>query len=285
MTERKTQRHRWPWVVALGAVMSLSGCSLYPAKPGEWPQGFWGDILKAVSGVIDYFAHLIPGPYRYGIALLIVTILVRLLILPLVMKQLRATRKMQELQPQIANIRAKYQGDNQKMQEELMKLYQQAGVNPFAGCLPILIQLPILWALFGAIEGNMALNQSSFLWIRQLGAPDHLYILPIIAALTTYLSQRIVMTTADPQTKFMLYTMPVFVFLFASRFAAGLALYWIYGNLFMAVQSYFMRVRPAPAGEAADGPIEEPGRKRKKRDRASGESAQAVKEKPSKRST
>jgi YidC/Oxa1 family membrane protein insertase len=274
LSERRNNRQRWAWLLGLAAVMSLSGCSLYPAKPGEWPQGFWGDVLKAVSAVIDYFAHLIPGPYRYGISLLIVTILVRLLILPLMMKQLRMQRAMQELQPEIANIRAKYQGDNQKIQEELMKLYQRAGVNPFAGCLPILIQLPILWALFGAIEGNMALNQSSFLWIRQLGAPDHLYILPIVAALTTYLSQRIVMTATDPQTRIMLYTMPFFVFLFASRFAAGLALYWIYGNLFTAVQSYFLRIRPAPAAQAAG---EAPARKPAK----ASPSGQA--EKPSKR--
>ncbi len=220
----------------------LSGCGMYPTHPGKWPQGPWGDVLRFVSGVIDFVANHLWG--NYGIALLVVTVMVRLLVLPLMVKQIRYSKMMQQMQPQLAEIRAKYKGDPQKMQEETMKLWQEAGVNPMAGCLPMLIQLPVLYALFGAIEGNTRLNSSTFLWIFHLGQPDHYYIMPLLAAVTTYISSRVMMTTSDPQSRMMLFIMPVFVFLFGSRFPSGLALYWIYSNLFTAVQTYFIRVRP-----------------------------------------
>lgn len=235
----------------MAAVFSLTGCSMYPSHPGMWPQGPWGDVLKFVSGIIDFFARHLWG--NYGIALLIVTVLVRLLILPLMVKQIRYSKVIQELQPRLRDIREKYKGDTRKIQEETMKLYQETGVNPMAGCLPMLVQLPVLYALFGAIEGNVALNHSTFLWIFQLGARDHYYILPVLAAATTYLSSRVMMTANDPQTRIMLYIMPVTVLLIGSRFASGLALYWIYSNLFTAIQSYFIRVRPAQVAAAGAG--------------------------------
>jgi YidC/Oxa1 family membrane protein insertase len=223
-------------------MLTLTGCSLYPTKPGDWPQGTWGDILKAVSAVIDFFARNLWN--NYGLALLVVTILVRLLVLPLMVKQIRVSKMMQEMQPEIQKIRNKYKGDTRKIQEETMKLYQEMGVNPMAGCLPMLIQLPILYALFGAIEGNKGLYESTFLGIFNLGQPDHYYIMPLLAALTTYLSSRVMMTGNDPQQKMMLFIMPVFIFLIGMHFPAGLALYWIYSNIFTAVQTYFIRVRP-----------------------------------------
>jgi YidC/Oxa1 family membrane protein insertase len=178
------------------------------------------------------------------LALLVVTILVRLLVLPLMVKQIRVSKMMQEMQPEIQKIRNKYKGDTRKIQEETMKLYQEMGVNPMAGCLPMLIQLPILYALFGAIEGNKGLYESTFLGIFNLGQPDHYYIMPLLAALTTYLSSRVMMTGNDPQQKMMLFIMPVFIFLIGMHFPAGLALYLIYSNIFTAVQTYFIRVRP-----------------------------------------
>jgi len=226
---------------------------MYPSKPGAWPGGFWGTILKTVSSVIDFFAHLVGNDY--GISLLIVTILVRLLIMPFMVKQLRYTRAIQDLQPEMNKIKAQYKGDSKRIQEETMKLYQRTGVNPMSGCFPTLIQLPVLYALFGAIEGNVHLNDSTFLYIFHLGSPDHTYILPLLSAATTYLSSRMTMPGNDTQQKIMLIMMPVFIFFISTRFPAGLALYWTYGNIFVAVQTYFFRVRPsrlATAGAMVD---------------------------------
>lgn len=229
---------------------------MYPSKPGEWPGGFWGSILHSVSNLIDFFAHLVGNDY--GLALLIVTILVRLLIMPFMVKQLRYTKAIQELQPEMQKIRAQYKGDNQKIQEETMKLYQRTGVNPMSGCFPTLIQLPVLYALFGAIEGNVNLSHSTFLGIFHLGQPDHTYILPLLSAATTYLSSRMTMPGNDSQQKIMLIMMPIFIFFISMRFPAGLALYWTYGNIFVAAQTYFFRVRPARL--AADGPGDVPAK-------------------------
>lgn len=252
----RTRPSKWMWAVAVVAVFSLTGCGMYPSKPNDWPGGIWGQILKFVSSVIDYFAHHMGN--NYGLALLVVTVLVRLLILPLMIKQIRNSKMMQQLQPQVAQIREKHKGDNRKIQEETMKLWQSHGFNPMAGCLPMVIQLPVLYALFGAIQGNYALHHSTFMWIWNLGQPDKYYILPILAAVTTFLSSKVMMTGNDQQTKMMLYIMPVTVLLIGSHFAAGLALYWIYSNLFTTVQTYFIRVRPAQA-EAAGGGTTKPG--------------------------
>ena len=238
---------KWLWVVALTLTFSLTGCGMYPSAPGKWPHGFWGSILQAVSHVITYFANYVG----YGLALIIVTIIVRLLILPLMIRQIKFSKSMQQLQPKVNEIRSRHKGDNQKIQQETMKLYQEHGFNPMSGCLPMVVQLPILYALFGAIEGNVALHKATFLHIFQLGQPDHTYILPILAGITTYLSSRVMMTGQDTQQKMMLFIMPIFVFFMATRFASGLALYWVVGNMFMAVQSYFIRVRPAQAAQAA----------------------------------
>ena len=245
MESTSKSNRKWLWTAAITAMLSLSGCSMYPAHPNDWPGGPWGEILKFVSSAITFFAHLVGN--NYGIALLIVTIIVRLLILPFAMKQIRYSKSLAALQPKMAAIKQKYKGDNKKIQEETMKLYQETGVNPMAGCFPTVIQLPILYALFGAIEGNAALNSSTFLGIFHLGQPDHTYILPALAAVTTYISSKMTMPGTDQQQKIMLFTMPVFIFFISTRFASGLALYWVYGNIFMAVQTYFTRVRPQKA--------------------------------------
>ncbi|MCL6592624.1 MAG: YidC/Oxa1 family membrane protein insertase [Alicyclobacillus sp.] len=151
------------------------------------------------------------------------------------------------IEESVQKLRERYKHDPQKLQEETMKLWREHGVNPMAGCFPLIIQLPILYALFGAIEGNPGLNSSTFLHIFHLSQPDKYYILPLLAAVTTYLSSRVMMTGNDPQQRMMLYIMPVFIFFLGSRFASGLALYWIYSNLFTAIQAYFVHVRPAKA--------------------------------------
>lgn len=242
LNERTKGRPKWLWVVSAVALMSLTGCGMYPAKPGEWPHNIWGTILQAVSAVIDFFAKHTGG--SYGLSLLIVTILVRLILLPLFVKQIRNTKMMQEMQPKMTKIRSQHKGDSRKIQEETMKMYQEAGINPMAGCLPTVLQLPVLYALYGAIDGNVDLHKSVFLGIFHLGQHDPYFILPAIAAVSTYFSTRMMMTGQDQQQKIMLYFTPVMIFIIGARLPAGLALYWIYTNVFTAIQTYFIRVRP-----------------------------------------
>ncbi|MCL6627184.1 MAG: YidC/Oxa1 family membrane protein insertase [Alicyclobacillus shizuokensis] len=255
MAQTSHSHRKWLWLTSGLLVLLVSGCGMYPSAPGKWPQGAWGDILQFVSHLLDVFAQFFGGDY--GLALLVLTVLVRLLIMPFFLKQLRYSKAMQQMQPEMAKIRDKYRNDPQKMQQEMQKLWQQAGVNPMAGCLPMVLQLPVLYALFGAIEGNVNMSHSTFLGIFQLGQPDHYFILPFVAAVTTFLSSRVMMIGQDTQQKWMLFVMPVFIFLMATRFASGLALYWVYTNLFTAVQAYFVRVRPQaksqPAAATAGG--------------------------------
>lgn len=222
---------------------------MYPSKPGHWPHNVWGTILHGISDLMDFFARHLGN--NYGIAILIMTVIVRLIILPLFIRQLRYQRVMMELQPQIQKIRSKYKGDNQKIQEETMKLYQETGANPLAGCFPMLIQLPFLYAFYGAILGNPNMRESTFLGIFRLGQHDPYYVLPILAGLSTLLSSWLTMRNQPAQQRAMLFVMPVMIFFIGARLPGGLVLYWIYTNLITAIQTYFFITRPTAKGNLA----------------------------------
>lgn len=236
-------RRLWPLAAM---VLLLAGCGstapITEERKGVWDTFFVGPL----SDLLDLLAKWLFN--EYGLAILVLTIIIRLLILPLTIKQLNSTRKMQELQPELQKIQKKYKDDVQKQQQEMMKLYQQHNINPMAGCLPLLIQMPILVALYNAIYRNPAIAEHNFLWL-QLGEPDPYYILPIIAALTTFLQSRISLSMSpnaqqqkQMQVIFMIF--PIMIFVMSMQFAAALPLYWIYSNLFSIVQTYYL-YRPA----------------------------------------
>jgi YidC/Oxa1 family membrane protein insertase len=248
--EPKNVRRRWTLLLSAVVVVALTGCGMYPQRgSGVWPKNFWGTILHYVSDSIDFFAHLLGN--SYGLAILIVTIIIRLIILPLFIKQMRYQKMMMELQPQMQKIRSQYKGDNQRIQQETMKLYQEAGTNPAAGCLPTLIQLPVLYALYGAILGNRGLSESTFLGIFHLGQRDPHFILPIVAGLTTFLSSWFTMKNQPTQQRAILFIMPLFIIFIGIRMPAGLVLYWIYTNLFTALQTYVFLARPRAQGASS----------------------------------
>ena len=188
----------------------------------------------------------------YVLAILTFTVVIRLLILPFNIKAAKSTRGMQKIQPEVKKIQEKYKNNPQKMNEEVMKLYKDNNVSMAGGCLPSLLPLPILMALYWVFMGiNLPDGQiASFLWIKDLFAPDPYYILAIIAALSTYLPSYL-MTKATPQQpggmnmgsmNLMMAGMMGFMSL---NFKAILVLYWIMGNLIQAVQTYFLNYRPA----------------------------------------
>ena len=179
---------------------------------------------------------------NYGLAIVVVTVIIRLILIPLNVKQLKSSRAMQEVQPKLKEIQSKYSSKDantqQKLQQETMKLFKENGVNPLAGCLPIVVQMPILFAIYQAIMRTAEIKQHSFLWF-QLGTPD--YILPLIAGAATFFQQKLMMAGSaagdNPQMKIMLYVMPLMITVMAFFFPSALALYWVVGNVFMVAQT------------------------------------------------
>lgn len=237
----------------IAAVAVLTGCMEYDQPITAESEGFWNQfIVYPLSQFIVWVAGIAGG--SYGLSIIIVTIIIRFLILPLTIKQVKSSRAMQLIQPELQELQKKYsskdQKTQQKLQEETMKLMQKHNVNPFAGCLPILIQLPILIGFYHAINRTREIANHTFLWF-DLGSPDPLYILPFLAGITTFLTQKIAMrgtmNTANPQLqaqmKMMLYIMPVMIVFFAFALPSALSLYWVIGNIFSAIQSYFI-LRP-----------------------------------------
>jgi YidC/Oxa1 family membrane protein insertase len=219
----------------------LAACSssAHPAPIDPKTGGFFTKyFVYPLSFTLDWFANHLWG--QYGLSILVVTIIIRLLILPLTLKQYRSSKRMQELQPELKKIKEKYKDDAKKQQEETMKLFQQNGVNPLAGCFPLLIQMPILIALYQAIMRNDYIREHTFLWLN-LGSPDKFYILPLLAAATTFIQQKVMSSQMNnPQMQSMLFIFPVLIFVMSMNFAAALPLYWVYSNLFTIVQSYFI---------------------------------------------
>lgn len=223
----------------------LSGCSSTNKPITSDSTGFWDEyFVYPLSWVITQFAEMTGD--NYGLSIVIVTILIRLALLPLMIQQTRSSKAMQEIQPELQKLREKYSSKDattqQKLQQETMQLFQSRGVNPLAGCLPLVVQMPILLGFYHAIMRTQEIKNHSFLWF-DLGEHDPFYALPIIAGITTFLQQKIMMGGMDnpnPQMKMLLYIMPVMIVVFAINFPAALSLYWVIGNIFMIVQTYFI---------------------------------------------
>ncbi|WP_337100803.1 membrane protein insertase YidC [Paenibacillus sp. YIM B09110] len=247
----------------LAVLLLVSGCSTASGTiDGDTPGFFNHYVIYPLSASIQYMAKLFDG--NYGIAVMAITIIIRLVLLPLMMRQYRSQATMKEkmaaLQPEMKQLQDKYKGKSdadskQKMQQETMQLYQKHQVNPLAiGCLPMLIQLPILTGLYSAIKLTPELAEHSFLWF-QLGSPD--YVLPILAGLV-YLVQFKVsqigvdMTGQQKQMQFIGYLSPIMMTVFAFTAPAAISLYWVTGGLFMIAQSYLAKkiYAPKPGAEA-----------------------------------
>ncbi len=214
-----------------------------------------GVLVDFISEFLQFFYNLgtMIGIYNYGFAIIIFTIVVKVLLFPLTAKQIRSMHKMQELQPEIKKIQKKYKKDPKKSQEAVMKLYQKHGANPFTGCIPIIIQLPILYALFQALRvffdpqkhpAYVNLEHAEFFWIGNLGVPDP-YILPILAAVTTFIQMSVTSSgnlgAAEGPQKMFKYVMPVFMGWICHSFPAGLALYWFVYAIMSTLEQLLLR--------------------------------------------
>jgi YidC/Oxa1 family membrane protein insertase len=180
----------------------------------------------------------------YGVAIILMTVVIKILFYPLTVKQVRSMKAMRELGPKLKELQEKHKDNKVKGQEEVAALYKEAGVNPLAGCLPLLIQMPFLSGIFYAIRNFSYVSQPSFLWIKTLSSADPFYILPVLAAITTYISSQQTMTDSSQQNKMMLLFMPVMIGYMTMKFPSGLGLYWVVGNIIQIAQQRFLYKTP-----------------------------------------
>jgi len=210
----------------------------------------WRWVVEPFSVVVlTSFTAVHKVVPNYGLVIIIFSILVKLILNPLTRRSTRSMKEMQLLQPKIAELREKYASDPQRLNTETMKLYKEHGVNPLGGCLPTILQMPLLFALFVVFRSAIELRQAPFvLWIKDLSAPDTLTMLPVVGmplnvlplvmGATMFIQQK--MTVTDPKQKFMLYFMPVmFTFMFYG-FPSGLTLYYSLFNILSLVQQKYL---------------------------------------------
>ncbi len=200
-----------------------------------------GHVLRTIFELVN----------NYGLAIIVFTIFVKLLLLPLTIKQTKSTKAMQDMQPKMQEIQEKYKNKPEKQQQEIMNLYKEYKVNPLAGCLPLLIQMPILIGLFTVLREPVAsgvfANQAAFtaadtgfLWAKSLTKPD--IILAVLSGASTFVMQMLMMPKDQQQgsMKIMTYVMSGMMLFWGFTFPAGLTLYWTVGNLFAIAQQYLV---------------------------------------------
>lgn len=180
----------------------------------------------------------------YFLDIFIFTLIIKSVLLPLTIKQTRSTVKTQEMQPKIKELQAKYKNDPKLLQQKQMELYKEGGINPLAGCLPLFLQLPIFMAMYYVIYHFKGFDTVGFLWVKSLGKPDKLLILPIISGLSSFFSMLMMQPKGnDPSLKTqkqMNFFMAAFSFYIGLKFKSALVLYWIIGNAIQMLQQYFI---------------------------------------------
>lgn len=252
LSKKSTKRLLAALALVTVFALVLSGCATQTTQkptPISHNSSNWWDawVVYYLSQFVLWIAKVCGG--SYGWAIIIFTVIIRVILLPLNAVQINSTRKMQEIQPELKALQEKYSSKDletrNKLNEETQKLYKEAGVNPYAGCLPMVIQLPVMWALYQAIWRTPELQNGKFLWM-DLGKPDPYYILPVLAAVFTFLSSYIA-TLSVPKssqttmTKMMSYVMAIMVGIWAVVFQSAISLYWVISNLFQVGQTLVLQ--------------------------------------------
>jgi len=226
-------------------------------------------VIAAIANVLVQILNVFHGWIgSYGLAIILLTLVIRLTLHPLTRKSLKSMKAMQALAPQMAVLREKYRDDPRAMNTEMMNLYRANSVNPFSGCLPQLVQLPVLYALFAALRRPDLFGGESFLGLALDKAPcAHLsgacliglasqpvvLVIVLLVGLTTYLQQR--MSITDPQQARMFLFMPVMVAYFALNFQIALSIYWIVSTLVYMLEYFIVVGRPGPVPAGGLAPV------------------------------
>jgi len=206
--------------------------------------GFFGLIAEILLKAMKSIHKVFPN---WGLSIIIITLIVKIIFFPLTYSSTRSMARMAELQPKIKALRAKYKKDKRdiaqrrKMNEEMMRMYKEHGINPAGGCLPMLIQLPVFWGFFRLLVVAIEFRNSPFiLWIKDLSVKDPFYVTPILMGITQYISQKMTPTSADPTQARMMLIMPVIMTIFFMNFQSGLVLYWLTNNVLQIGQQAIM---------------------------------------------
>ena len=250
------------------------------AKPGLW--GSFVNFLSSILEGINFITGKIPEPFGgYGLAIILFSILMRLILLPLDLKSRKSNQQIQDIQPEVDAINKKYKNDADKKNKKTMELYQKHEINPMGGCLPMLLQFPLFFAMVGALNSisNREVAKGSidaFLWIKNIWQPDSplkaltgeaigmfgkgfngLFILPILAGVTSYYQMKITQppdsgNNANQQMKGFTAIMPIMSVWFCMMYTASFAIYWVTTNVFQIVQQLILKKRTPSAGKEGD---------------------------------
>ena len=238
------------------------------------PQHYGGLPMEWVVVPILWLMHWFYGFIgNYGVAIILLTVIFKVLFFPLSVKSMKSMKAMQAIQPQVNALRAKYKSEPQRVQQETMELYRKHGVNPLGGCLPMVVQIPIFYALYVALAVSVELQSAPFLcfgrlfgmdlWICDLAAHDPTYILPILMGVSMFIQQKMTPVMGDPrQAKMMLFMPVVFTFMFLNL-PSGLVLYWTLSNVLQIAQQHYMN-REGSKADKADKTEKAPARAAKK---------------------
>lgn len=213
---------------------------VYPGLEATLNYGWFTFLARPLLWSLNWIYALIPN---YGIAIIVLSILIKVALYPLTKKGLTSMQKMKELQPELQELQDKYSDDKEKLNQKMMEFYQEHELNPLGGCLPMLLQLPIFIGLYRMLEYSIELRGAPFmLWVTDLSSKDPYYILPVVMGIVMFFQQKYTMTASamggstGQQQKMMMYFMPVmFVFLFMN-FPVGLVLYWMTNSLVTLIQ-------------------------------------------------
>ncbi|MCI7239756.1 membrane protein insertase YidC [Aerococcus suis] len=242
----KTNKRMWRLTALIASVsLFLAACGQSVREPitenstGIWDRG----IIYNLSRFIIWLADILGD--NYGLAIIVITLIIRIILIPLTIYQNKTTEKMQIVQPEMQELRQKYSSKDpetqEKLQTELAKLNEKYDYNPFASFLPLIIQLPILMALYQAISRTEVISHSHFLWM-QLGQPDPYFIVPIIAALLTWYNSKLMMIgTPNPsQGAVMQWIMPLLILFMGVSLPSAIAIYWVASTGFMIIQTLLL---------------------------------------------
>ena len=219
---------------------------------------FFSNLLSPIENLLQfvlgglYNINSMFGLVSYGYAIILLTIIVKFLLYPLTVKQVKSMKAMQEIAPKMKKIQEKYKDNPQVMQQKVAAMYQEAGVNPLAGCLPLLVQMPILMGMYYSLYNleYPSADAAQFLWLPSLSQADPYYILPILNVLTTFYQTRQTSDMSNPQMKMMMLIMPLFIGFISINFPSGLVLYWVVMNICQILQQWWIYREGGPAEQA-----------------------------------
>ena len=231
----------------------------------NWGQG-WGDVMqygwfwfvsRPLNWLLNTYHNILDGVSRnwsWGLAIILLTITVRIVIWPLHAKSTHTMKRMAKLKPEMDKLREKYPDDPNKLNTEMMGLYRKFGINPLGGCLPMFIQIPIFFGFYRMLQYAVELRGQGFLWVDDLSQPDTvaylagvpINLLPIVMAITSFLQIKMTPSTGDKMQQRIIMFMPFMFFFFCYNFASALALYWTTQNIFSIGQTWLMSKVPEP---------------------------------------